>query len=74
MTDKPDAPRGIPLSVEQAAKRAREIADTSIDPADHRVALALEGALLAQKWRHKRDHEPVGRTDDLPPWSAVSGD
>jgi hypothetical protein len=61
------------LSLEAAHAAARAKADTSLDPADHRYALALEGALLARKWRHDRDHRDVpGHTDDLPPWSAVS--
>jgi hypothetical protein len=55
-----------------AIARAREIADRSIDWRDHRVALALEGAAAAREWRRRRDADPPGRTDDLPPWSEVS--
>ncbi len=54
-----------------AAAAARELADRSIDPADHRVALALEGAVTAREWR-KRRAASSGRTDDLPAWSEVS--
>jgi hypothetical protein len=60
------------MSLEDAAKRWRARADRSIDPIVHRVALALEGAVSARQWRRRRQADPEGRTDDLPPWSAVS--
>lgn len=37
------------MSLEEAAKRAREHADACTDPACHRVALALEAAVHAEQ-------------------------
>jgi hypothetical protein len=36
------------VSIAEAAKLARRIADTSVDPAAHRLAAALEAILLAE--------------------------
>jgi hypothetical protein len=44
-----DDPPPLPLAELDAAKAAREKADTSIDPADHAVANALEGAVRAEQ-------------------------
>jgi hypothetical protein len=60
------------MSLGDAARRAREHAQVCVNPACHRVALALEAALKAAKWRHDRDHDLSGRTDDIPPWSQIS--
>jgi hypothetical protein len=59
------------MSLEDAAKAAREIADTSIDPFDHMRANALEGAIGAEEYARKFA-SPAGDTSDLPPWSEVS--
>jgi hypothetical protein len=48
------------MTLEEAAKRAREIADTSIDPFDHARANAPEGALHAER------HPPPPPGDFLP--------
>jgi hypothetical protein len=62
------------MNLKERAKEAREHAEVCLDPSCHALANALDSALLARKWRHDRDHEPRRRTDDLPPWSAVSGE
>lgn len=56
------------MSLEEAVKRAREIADRSIDPFDHARANALEGALHAER------HPPLppGDTTGLSKWSEIS--
>jgi hypothetical protein len=56
------------VTLDEAAKRARAKADVSLDPFDHVIANAMEGAL------HAEQHPPVppGDTSDLPPWSVVS--
>jgi hypothetical protein len=61
------------MSLEEAVKRARAKADTSIDPHDHAIALAMEGALAAKRLNAKHAaNPPAGDTSDLPPWSEVS--
>jgi hypothetical protein len=62
------------MTIEEAAAAARARADVSIDPADHALANALESIITARQWRRDRDRDPVGRTDDLPAWSAISGE
>jgi len=42
--------------LEEAAKAARAKAEVSVDPSDHQVALALEGALAAARLA---GHEPA---------------
>ncbi|HVQ86534.1 MAG TPA: hypothetical protein VMS84_17575 [Mycobacterium sp.] len=61
------------MSLEAAHAAARAKADTSLDPADHRYANALAAALAARKWLHDRHRDPVAPTDDIAPWSQVSG-
>jgi len=56
------------MSLEDRAREARKIADRSTDWRDHRVALALEAALHAE--RHPPP--PPASTAGIPPWSAVS--
>lgn len=56
------------MSLEDRAREAREHADRCINPHCHRIALALEGALHAE--RHPPP--PPGDSSDLPPWSEVS--
>jgi hypothetical protein len=61
------------MSLEDAAKLAREHADVCIDRGCHVVANALEGALAAERLAAKYAvNPPAGDTSDLPPWSAVS--
>lgn len=61
------------MSLEEAARRAREIADTSIDPFDHMRANAMEGAVAAERLNAKHAaNPPAGDTSDLPPWPQVS--
>jgi hypothetical protein len=61
------------MSLEDRAREAREIADRSTDWRDHRIALALEGAVAAERQALKYAEEPpAGDTSDLPPWSEVS--
>jgi hypothetical protein len=57
-----------------AADAAREKADTSINPADHAVARALEAAVLAEQNRALLDalSEPPTPETAPPPWSEVS--
>jgi hypothetical protein len=61
------------MTLHDAAKTAREIADTCTAPSCHAVANALEGADRAEEDRlllaALTEQGPV---DDLPPWSAVS--
>ena len=51
------------MSLEDATKQARARADVSTDPVDHRVALALEAALHAE--RHPAP--PPGDTTGIEP-------
>ena len=61
------------MSLSDAARRAREIADASTDWRDHRIALALEGAVAAERQAANFAlNPPDGDTSDLPPWSEVS--
>jgi hypothetical protein len=61
------------MTTEDAAKRAREIADTSIDLFDHMRANAIEGTLAAERLNAKwAASPPQGDTSGLPPWSEVS--
>jgi hypothetical protein len=61
------------MSLEDAAKSAREKADTSIDPFDHIVANALEGAVAAERQAAKFAlNPPAGDTSGIPDWNDVS--
>ena len=61
------------MNVYEAARRAREVADASIDRGDHALANALEAARRCEEDRVLANGlvEP-GPVDDLPPWSEVS--
>jgi hypothetical protein len=70
MSDNPN------YNLQRKIDAARTVADTSIDPADHMVANALQGVADAERYRieraaHDAAHGPA-HTDDLPEWSAVS--
>jgi hypothetical protein len=61
------------MSLDDAAKLAREHADVCIDPGCHVVANALEGALAAERLAARwAANPPQGDTSDLEPWSQVS--
>jgi hypothetical protein len=55
---------------------AREKADTSLDPADHRYAHALQGAASAEVYRTERAaNDEIHGTPDpdtFPEWSEIS--
>jgi len=55
--------------LEEAAKAARAKAEVSVDPSDHQVALALEGALAAARLA---GHEPAD-PGPAPPSPEESG-
>ena len=46
------------MSLADKAKAARAVADASLDPADHALAAALEGALDAEAREQLRELEP----------------
>jgi hypothetical protein len=56
------------MSLEDRAREARQIADTSTDWRDHRVALALEAALHAERQKPYQTADTTG----IEPWSKVS--
>ena len=61
------------MSMHDALARAREIADVSTNPADHRLVHALAGALHAEETRLGRQAFPLesGPTQDLPRWAEI---
>ena len=61
----------LEMSLYEATQRANEVASGSIDPSDHAVKNALQGALDAERHRLHRSLDPQGYTDDLPTWSEV---
>lgn len=60
------------MTLGEAARRAREHAETCIDPSCHRVATALEAALAAERGRRRRGEPIPADAPPIPPWSAVS--
>jgi hypothetical protein len=56
------------MSLDEAARAAGAEADTSIDPIDHRLALALEGALAAEQ----QPERPPSDLTGIPPASGVT--
>jgi hypothetical protein len=60
------------MSLEEAAEAARAHAETCINRSCHALANALEGAVLAEKWRRKRADDPPAEHTGIPPWGAVS--
>jgi hypothetical protein len=70
MTDNPN------LALARRIEAAREIADTSIDPSDHRLVRALEGVESAETYRAEREkytrEHGTADPDSFPKWSEVS--
>ncbi len=57
------------MNLDEAVRAAREKADVSTDPADHRVKLALEAAAAAEQ---RAPVEPIDTTGiPAPPIAAV---
>ena len=60
------------MSLADKAKAARAVADASLDPADHALAAALEGALDAEAREQLRELEPEPPDPDSFPPPPVS--
>jgi hypothetical protein len=60
------------MNLDEAARAARERADTSTDPAVHALANALESALAAEAQALIRRQFPMEPMDPPPPWSDAS--
>ena len=61
----------LQMSLVDRAHEARERAGASINPFDHRLALALQGAVDAERIALDRSLDPAAPVDDLPKWSEV---